>query len=67
MRSAALPPILPNANGLQLALQENEQRWMFAIEGMGDGLWDWDISAGTIFFSKRWKEMLGFAGRQWSG
>lgn len=42
-------------------LTESEFRWKFAIEGSGDGLWDWNISKGTVFFSKRWKEMLGFA------
>lgn len=43
------------------ALLESEFRWKFAIDGSGDGLWDWDIPNGTVFFSKRWKEMLGFA------
>lgn len=42
------------------SLLENEYRWRFAIEGSGDGLWDWDISAGTLFFSERWKHMFGF-------
>jgi len=42
-------------------LEESEQRWSFAIEGSGDGVWDWDIPAGKVLFSKRWKEMLGFA------
>ncbi|NHQ87805.1 EAL domain-containing protein [Iodobacter sp. HSC-16F04] len=41
-------------------LKESESRWQFAIEGSGDGLWDWDISSNTIFYSRRWKEMLGF-------
>ena len=41
--------------------QESENRWKFAIEGSGDGLWDWDIPAQKVHFSSRWKEMLGFA------
>lgn len=45
----------------QAALQESEYRWKFALEGAGDGLWDWNVVDGTVFFSKRWKEMLGFA------
>ena len=45
----------------QLALQDSESRWRFAIEGSGDGLWDWDIPAGRVFFSARWKTMLGFS------
>lgn len=43
------------------ALELSEERWKFAIEGAGDGVWDWDIQSGQASFSKRWKEMLGFA------
>ena len=43
------------------ALRESEFRWKFAIEGAGDGLWDWNVPAGTVFFSARWKAMLGYA------
>lgn len=41
-------------------LRETEQRWKFALEGSGDGVWDWDIHSDTIIFSKQWKEMLGY-------
>ena len=44
---------------LEEALRESEHRWKFAIEGAGDGLWDWNLADGTVFFSKTWKEMLG--------
>ena len=50
-------------NALQVrenALEESEFRWKFAIEGTGDGLWDWDISNNTVYFSKTWKSMLGY-------
>ena len=43
------------------ALRENEERWKFAIEGSGDGVWDWNLQTGEATFSKRWKEMLGWA------
>lgn len=42
-------------------LRDSEFRWHFAVEGSGDGLWDWDVPAGTVFYSARWKEMLGYA------
>lgn len=42
-------------------LQESEFRWKFAIEGAGAGLWDWDIAKGTVYLSKLWKEMIGYA------
>jgi PAS domain S-box-containing protein len=41
-------------------LRASEYRWKFAVEGAGDGLWDWDLPKGTVAFSRRWKEMLGF-------
>ncbi len=42
------------------ALKESEQRWKFALEGAGDGVWDWNIQTGEAHFSKCWKEMLGY-------
>ncbi|MBK9441048.1 MAG: diguanylate cyclase [Comamonadaceae bacterium] len=45
----------------EAALIDSEFRWKFATEGAGDGLWDWNVLAGTVYFSPRWKEMLGFS------
>jgi PAS domain S-box-containing protein len=42
------------------ALRESEERWRFALEGAGDGLWDRDPRTGRIYYSRRWKEMLGY-------
>ena len=44
----------------ELALHHSEDRWMFAIEGSGDGLWDWNIQTGVAFYSLRYKEMFGY-------
>ncbi len=41
-------------------LRESEFRWKFALEGSGDGLWDWNLAEDSVHFSKRWKEMLGY-------
>lgn len=43
------------------ALLESEQRWSFALEGAGEGVWDWNVKTGHVLFSRRWKEMLGYA------
>ncbi len=43
------------------ALRDSEARWKFAIEGAGDGLWDWDATTDQVFYSTRWKAMLGYA------
>ena len=42
-------------------LRESEERWQFAIEGAGDGVWDWNVQTGEVLYSRRWKEMLGYA------
>lgn len=43
------------------ALRASEERWKFALEGSGDGVWDWDARTGRVLRSRRWKEMLGYA------
>lgn len=43
------------------ALKESEERWKFALEGSGDGVWDWDVKSDRVICSRRWKEMLGYA------
>jgi PAS domain S-box-containing protein len=43
----------------EAALRESEARWQFALEGAGDGVWDWDLVAGRIYRSRRWFALLG--------
>jgi len=40
-------------------LRESEARWKFAIESSGDGLWEWNIPANTLFRSESWKKLFG--------
>ena len=42
-------------------LRESEELWQFALEGAGDGVWDWNPQTDEAHFSKRWKEMIGYA------
>ncbi|NVO19562.1 MAG: PAS domain S-box protein [Bacteroidetes bacterium] len=40
--------------------RESEERWQFALEGSGDGVWDWNIMGNMVFYSRQWKALLGF-------
>ncbi len=45
---------------VELALRESEQRWYLALDGAGQGVWDWNIVTHEVFFSPQWKAMLGY-------
>ncbi|MGQ9827192.1 MAG: two-component system response regulator [Roseiflexus sp.] len=42
------------------ALRAGAERHELIVQATGDGLWEWEPRTGTMTFSRRWKEMLGF-------
>lgn len=44
---------------VKLALKESEERYALAMAGANDGLWDWDLRSDHMYYSARWKAMLG--------
>ncbi len=49
------------------ALRESQERYALAVSGANDGIWDWDLRTNRIFYSGRWKDMIGFNNQEISG
>jgi len=55
-------------------LVEANERWDWVVRATHDGVWDWDLTHDTVYYSPRWKEMHGFQDsdpletmKEWSG
>ncbi len=42
------------------ALRESEERFSLTLEGINDGIWDWDITSDRVYYSPGWKKMIGY-------
>ncbi|MFO7605983.1 MAG: EAL domain-containing protein [Desulfurivibrionaceae bacterium] len=51
----------------EAALLESEERYAIAASGANDGLWDLDLRTNSIYYSYRWKSMLGYGDEEIAG
>jgi len=49
------------------ALRTSEERYLLALAGSTDGLWDWDLLSETVFYSDRFREILGYSFEEFPG
>ncbi len=49
------------------ALRTSDERYLLALAGSTDGLWDWDLLSGTVFYSDRFREILGYSSAEFPG
>ncbi len=45
----------------ELDLQNTKDQLDLVLQASSEGFWDWDVATGEIYFSPRWKAMLGYA------
>lgn len=45
----------------ETALRESQERFRRALSSAGEGVWDWDLQTGVVYYSSRFKQLLGYS------
>jgi len=45
---------------MERSIKESEERYSLAINASNDGIWDWNIPTGEVYYSPRFKALLGY-------
>jgi formate hydrogenlyase transcriptional activator len=51
----------------EMGAHKSEERYALAVAGSTDGIWDWDVLSNNVFYSDRFKEILGYTSEEFPG
>lgn len=52
--------VIKKITSIENVLFKEKERYALAVRGANDGIWDWDLESNQIYYSSRWKSMLGY-------
>jgi len=51
---------ISQANSIAEKIRQSEERWKFALEGSGAGIWEYNFQTEALFFSIQYEKMFGY-------